>query len=105
MKKWKKRIKRFLALWLKDELLDISGLNSLAPHVQTVYRDDFKELKVDFVLRGYRPYDSIDNAKQIAIDELFKEFIKHVKIESFDLLSPTRNPDTRIQGKIYVCKP
>ena len=52
MKKWKKRIKRFLALWLKDELLDISGLGRMEPMVIPVH-PNLKELKVDFVIRDF----------------------------------------------------
>ncbi len=103
MKKWKKRVKRFLALWLKDELLDISGLGRMEPMVIPVH-PNIKELRVDFVVRDREMYENPRchlEAKQRANEVLYNEFVKYVKFDSFELLNP-RNQEFRFLGKIYV---
>ena len=103
MKKWKKRIKRFLALWLKDELLDISGLGRMKPMVIPVH-PNLKELKVDFVIRDHEVYENPRchlQAKERANEVLYEEFIKYVQFDSYEILS-SHNRCFRLLGKIYV---
>ena len=103
MKKIKKRIKRFLALWLKDELLDISGLGRMQPMVIPVH-PNIKELQVDFVIRDgdwqtNRFY--ITDSKRVATEKLFDEFLKYIKFDSYEILHPY-NRGSRFIGKIYI---
>lgn len=103
MKKWKKRIKRFLALWLQDELLDISGLGKLEPMVIPIERN-IKELQVDFVLRDRDVFENPKchlEAKQLANKALYNEFIKYVKFDSYEILHPDKR-GFRFLGKIYI---
>lgn len=103
MKKLKKRIKRFLAVWLQDELLDISGLARMEPMVIPVH-PNIKELKIDFVIRDYEVYENPRchlEAKQRANEVLYNEFIKYVQFNSYEILN-SHDRGFRLLGKIYV---
>lgn len=110
MKRLKKKIKQFLALWLKDELSYYSKYKDNYPIRYHSEDAIIEKLQSSVIIQGHEIHDltfsfekALDRAKREMADKIIQN-IEVMEIETDNLLNPDYRNDRTIYFTLYVVK-
>jgi hypothetical protein len=108
VKKIKRKIKQFLALWLKDELLEYIPYKDMYPSlrflVQTldfIQEGNVIRIESAFVISDNHMYEqNLEQAKR----RMAAEIMKHIKVDTHQLIDPKYGYAWKIRMQLYVVR-